>query len=441
MRLLFSTTQWGFFILTGSLVAPVVVAAAFHLNDLETVGLLQRTFIVVGLSSILQALLGHKLPILEGPAGVWWGVFILLANNVSAAVTTGSIMQSLEMGLLFSGLLLMSLSFFNVLNVIKKWFTPAVTGTYLLLLIFQFSASIVKGMLGISLSQPHINFKVALLAILTLIVTIYCGRCKYRVLQSYSILFGVAFGFALFSVLGLKKSIALQTHTWFTWPKLFAWGPPSFDIGMLLTAAVITLLLLINLIASIVIVEKAVQRKAEAVYNKAGIVMGVNQMLSAVFSAVGCVANSHTAGFISATQMTKRLPFILGCLAIILVGFFPPITVLLASIPTPVAFAVILYPFSHLLAAGLREYESSLKNQDQMFVITLSLIMGTGSMFIPAAAIADLNPILRPIVNNGLVIGVITAILLEQSIKIKSSISFKKQQRRSVYAANDKSIF
>ncbi|GGI43856.1 purine permease [Paenibacillus marchantiophytorum] len=449
IRLALASVQWAFFILTGGLVAPIVVAAAFHLTGPETVGLLQRTLAVIGVSSLLQVLFGHKLPILEGPAGVWWGVFILLASSVAAGPASVTLLQQMEMGLLISGVLILLLSVFRVIAHVKKLFTPVVIGTYLLLLIFQFSSSIVKGILGVGYSDSYIHAQIALPALATLVFTFICGRLKNVFFRNFSVLLGVMFGYALFGLLGLIPAFTVRQMS-LTLPSLFAWGKPEFNGGILLTTLVIALPLLINMIAAIVIVEKAAGRAAQNVYRRAGVVMGINQLLSGLFSAVGCVSNSHTAGFIASTQMTKRLPFILGCLIIIATSFFPFFTIALASIPVPVAFAVIFYSFTHLLTAGLREYEPILHEEKKLLVIGVALFAGVGSMFIPAASLAHTPDVMKPILNNGLIVGVLTSILFEQGIRGKDTFvswlqtrSNQQQtfrERNSKHGVNDQSV-
>ncbi|MFF2092992.1 purine/pyrimidine permease [Paenibacillus sp. NPDC058174] len=453
MRTLLDSLQWAFFLLTGGLVAPIVVAAAFQLSDAETISLLQRTLTVIGISSLLQVTLGHKLPILEGPAGVWWGVFILLAANLTPGASGTVLLRQMEMGLLLGGVIILLLSAFQVIRYLKKLFTPVVTGTYLLLLIFQFSSPIVKGILGVGYKDPYIHASIAAPAIATLLLTFLCGRSKTAWLRNYSALIGIAAGYSLFLLLGHIPALPKLPDTAVLIPQLFAWGKPLFDSGITLTTLVITLPLLINMIAAIVVMEKTIGLEPADRYRRSGIVMGINQMLSGAFSAVGCVSNSHTAGFVASTRMTRRLPFMIGCLLLIIAGCFPFLTAALASVPVPVAFAVIFYSFAHLLSAGLKELGAILQNEKKLTIVAFSLFAGVGSMFIPAASLAVLPDVLKPILNNGLVVGVLASIVLEQAWQFKDSLSSgsgsrfgswrRKQspiERSTGHAVNDQSV-
>ena len=92
----------------------------------------------------------------------------------------------------------------------------------------------------------------------------------------------------------------------------------------------VTLLLLTNMLASIRVVQKVVSKYEENAaserFKQAGIITGINQLLGGLFSAIGPVAISGSAGFIATTNIYKRLPFILGSSFIIVVSIFPKIT-------------------------------------------------------------------------------------------------------------------
>lgn len=430
MRVALSSAQWALFFLTGGLVAPIVVAAAFHLSDAETAQLIQRTFLIMGLSSLLQVSFGHRLPILEGPAGIWWGVFILLSGGATSEGTLVPLLRQMEAGLLVVGLLLLLVSAFNVIHRIKSLFTPTVTGIYLLLLVFQFSSSIVKGMLGIGYRGSDLHPAVALLALFTLVVTFWLGRSKLRGLSDYAVFIGIVLGYVLFRLFGLIPSWTLSNLSLFSLPKVFAWGTPMADSGIILTSLIIALPLLINMIAAIVIMEQTLGTKTNPVYRSAGFVTGITQLLSGLFSAVGCISNSHSAGFVASTGMRSKLPFVIGCLILMSAGFLPIFAAALATVPVPVAFAVILYSFAPMLATGLKQFGSVLLDEKKLTLISVSLMFGVGSMFIPAVSLIHVPDVIKPILGNGLVVGVLLAIALEQIRERKDRYTSMRQKRR-----------
>ncbi|MGA4721280.1 purine/pyrimidine permease [Fictibacillus nanhaiensis] len=425
MKLTFSSLQWMVFILAGSLVAPIAIGDAFGMTQAETAELLQRSFLIIGASAILQALFGHKLPINEGPAGLWWGVFTVYAGIVaSGALTVADGLQQLTAGMLISGILFLLLGLFRIISSVRALFTPLVTGTYLILLVSQLSGSFIKGMLGIGYLQEGADTKVALTSLFILILSIVLGKSRVKWLRSYSILISLLLGWGLFKLLNLTKE-TMHSHTTFAFPELFAWGMPELSSGTIITSLFVGMLLLTNMVASINVVEKAYETENKDYepinYNRSSIMMGINTWIAGLFSAVASVPISGAAGFILTTRMFSKLAFILGNALIILISFFPPLTFFFAGIPAPVGYATIFLPFSSMIGLAFKEYKSELKSENNLFIISTSLMVGIGSLFIPAAALKEWPNIIVTLLSNGLIMGMLNCMILEQFYKRRNS--------------------
>lgn len=425
MKLTFSSLQWMVFILAGSLVAPIAIGDAFGMTQAETADLLQRSFLIIGVSAILQALFGHKLPINEGPAGLWWGVFTVYAGIVaSGALTVADGLQQLTAGMLISGVLFLLLGMFRIISSVRALFTPLVTGTYLILLVSQLSGSFIKGMLGIGYLQEGADIKVALTSLFILILSIVLGKSRVKWLRSYSILISLLLGWGLFRILNLTKE-TMHSNTTFAFPELLAWGMPELSSGTIITSLFVGMLLLTNMVASINVVEKAYETEKKDYepinYNRSSIMMGINTWIAGLFSAVASVPISGSAGFILTTKMFSKLAFIIGNALIILISFFPPLTFFFAGIPAPVGYATIFLPFSSMIGLAFKEYRSELKSENNLFIISTSLMVGIGSLFIPAAALKEWPNIIVTLLSNGLIMGMLTCMILEQFYKRRNS--------------------
>lgn len=418
MKLTLSSAQWAVFMLASIVVAPLSIGAAFGMSQPEIAELLQRTFFIMALTSLLQGIFGHKLPLLEGPAGLWWGVFLMFAGFVSEqGENANTILRSLELGLLVSGFLFIILGVFRLMNAIKILFTPLVTGTYLILLVAQLSGSFVNGVFGVGYLSKGVDPVVAICAVITLIFTVMLSRSRNRFLSSYSVLISIAFGWLLFAVLGIAKPVNVEIDQWFTLPDVFAWGAPSFDIGVVLTSIFTAFLLMANMVASINVVADVADHKEKVSYDRSGFIMGINQMLTGIFSAVGGVPMSTAAGFVATTKIKKRLPFLIGSAVVLIISLFPAVMSFFASIPVPVGYATIFLSIASLAGLALAQFRSVLGDEKSRFIISLSLMAGFGTLFVPEEAWSALPSAVTSILDNGLVTGVLVCIILEQGMK------------------------
>ncbi|MCE5171140.1 purine/pyrimidine permease [Paenibacillus profundus] len=423
MKLFFSSFQWVVFILAGSLVAPLAVGHAFGFAPEEISSFMQRTFLLIGVSGLLQTLFGHRFPIMENPAGLWWGVFSVYAGLIaSGTLGLDAGLKQLEMGMFLAGIIFVAIALLRCTEAITKLFTPLVVGTYLLLLVAQLSGSFMKGMMGIGyLSSDQINLRVAIPALITLVISMLLPRSSRPFLRNYSVLISLCIGWLLFLALGVTEPPA-SSGTWFAAPQPFAWGMPEFDVGIGVTAVFISLLLITNMMTSIRVMEgvmkDAGKQQQPIAYNRTMLIMGANTTLGGIFSAMGCVPISGTAGFVMATRIYQRLPFIIASIFMMAISFFPALTAFFSSIPMPVGYATIFIPFASMIGIGLKEFQAVPMDDRNRFIVGVSLMIGIGCMFIPASAVGELPGMLKTLANNGIILGMVLCIAMEQGSRL-----------------------
>lgn len=411
-----------------SVIVPVAVASSYGLDSASTVEFVQRTLFVLGIAGILQTIFGHRLPVLEAPAGLWWGVFSLYAGLGS--VLFGSQTETLrvfQFAFLLSGVLFILLSVFGLVEKLSRLFTPTVVGIYLILMVIQLSAPFLQGMFGLNGDQEVVDSKVFLLSFV--IVVVSYAFMKMPKVGHYSVLFSIIFGWLLFYVFGLAKPVT-SVNEMIKLPEIFAFGAPRIESNIIVMVIFITLLLLANMLATVSVVQQVMERRKVTVdknrLKQAGFVSGINQLLSGLFSAVGPVPVSSSGGFIETTKITGKKPFIFGSLAIILISMFPPFTSFVAAIPEAVGYAALFPIFASTISLALREF-STVENKQHLFqVVGISLFAGAGVMFIPSEAFSEMPPALVSVLSNGLVLGGILAVTTDRLLNRRT----RKQQER-----------
>lgn len=419
MKTIVSAIQWMAFIIAGSIVAPIAIADVFQLNEIQTTGLVQRTMFVLGLAGFLQALFGHRLPINEGPAGLWWGVFTIYAGLSAALFSTNiETLQALQGAMIISGIVFFLLSFFKLIDRLAKLFTPVVSGIYLLLLVMQLSGSFLNGMMGIGGGKNEVDLKVAFFSLVLVGLTFYLTRHNIKWISQFAILISLGTGWLLFSLFDLGESFNRYNGPVFALPDILAFGKPVFDTGLMVTAVFITFLLITNMLASIrvtgQVLKKMGSENGDLRYRASGYIAGINQLLGGVFSAIGSVPISGAAGFISTTGITKLTPFIISSLLIIAGSMLPPVMSIFAALPAPVGYSVTFVIFANMIGIAFSEIDREQDQHRTRVVIGISMLAGVGAMFVPAEAFRSTPPILVSILNNGLILGTLLAVIVDQ---------------------------
>ncbi|OYD07221.1 purine/pyrimidine permease [Paludifilum halophilum] len=413
----FGSLQWFVFMVSNVVAMPIVIGEIYRLPEPEVADLMQRAFFIIGVTSLLQGWFGHRLPIADGPAGIWLGVFVIMGD---AAVRQGSdlgmTLRSLESGMLMTGMLLALLGLTGFLRRMIALFTPLVTGVYLLLLVFQLSGVFLQGMLGIRGDPPRLDGWTTLLSFGVMLLVILLSVKGKGWMKNYSILIGIGVGWSAFGIMGLSPTPP-QTDSWFRLPEVFAWGPPLLDPGMLLSGVLIAVVLLSNIVASVAAVDQVVHGKDRVdrrSLDRGGLFNGVGNMLAAVFSSVGMVPLSNSAGFIQVIHQRRMRPYRIAGVMLVAVSLVPVLTTFLAGLPSPVTYAVLLASFTQIVGIGVRNVVDGPLDQRRMTILGTSLMIGVGLLFVPPEVFRTFPSVVQLITSNGLLVGTVVAMLMER---------------------------
>ncbi|MFB5192996.1 purine/pyrimidine permease [Alicyclobacillus fastidiosus] len=421
--LILSSVQWFVFSLANVITVPIVLGHAFGLSESGIALYTERSFFICGLVGLLQALIGHGYAIIEGPAGMWWGVFLVLIQMTKDEHgSLQSLLQDLEFGLIIAGVVFIVLGATGLLAWIRKLFTPVVTGTFLVLLALQVSKSLVEGVLGIGFrNRPTFSPEIALLSVLLMVLTIFLMFKARGIIQSIAVLIGLVVGWIVYAMLGLVDTPHTAAAV-FSVPSVFPFGPPKFHMGVSITCVITAVILLSNLIASVQAFAGAAHEiPSSRAYNRGSVLTGVGTALSGIFGVAGVVPLTAAASLVALTGIASRLPFIIASAAVALLGFFPFIGQWVATLPAPAGYAILFTVFAQLLGFGLRDYKQLALDQRDVFVISIAVLTGVGIYFIPATAWLGLPAVLSYLLDNGLIIGIVLVLIFEHVVFRRSA--------------------
>jgi xanthine/uracil permease len=70
--------------------------------------------------------------------------------------------------------------------------------------------------------------------------------------------------------------------------------------------------------------------------------------------------------------------------------------------------------FSQMVGIGVSSVLKETLDQRRLTILGLALTIGTGDMFLPQAIFSGLPTVLQYIAGNGVLVGILTALILEQ---------------------------
>ena len=107
----------------------------------------------------------------------------------------------------------------------------------------------------------------------------------------------------------------------------------------------------------------------------------------------------------------------------ILLAFFPKVVAVLLTIPLPVMGTVLLYLMATQVAAGLGMIQTtkSVATFKDGLILGIPIMFNIVLSFAPQQAVDAIPALIRPIVGNGFVMGIIIILLLEHLLLKRES--------------------
>ncbi|MGM0852121.1 MAG: purine/pyrimidine permease [Bacillota bacterium] len=413
VRIALQSFQWLMFLIGTSIALPIVIGSVFGLSEIEISGLMQRTLFLVALGSILQIVIGHSLPIIEGPAGSWVSVFVILAAFSKQIGLSVEESLSLGMGsLALAGCILILMGLVKNKSFYQRVFPPLVSGVFLFLLAIQLSGIFFKGM--IVQEEGNVDWKLTMLAIFVFIFIVVLSIKAKGWGKQFSLLIGIIVGWVVFAMFGgASNPIGQRDLNSVDLPALFSWGPPAIN-GSIITATILfSFTLILNNIAAIDSMYEVYDgekiNKQDSI-RRGFVVGGINHWLSSIFSALAIVPLPVTSGFVQTTKQRSGLPFLIAAGSLLLISFMPQVVHVVSTLPVAVASAALLSTIVNMFIISLKKITSMELKQKELSIIGISLLGGTSLFFQSPDLFRDLQSSLQIVMSNGLIVGTVVVI-------------------------------
>ncbi|MFA7198477.1 MAG: solute carrier family 23 protein [Methanoculleus sp.] len=373
---------------------------------------LQKLFLLSALVLLMQIYLGHRLPLVLGPATV-------LLIGILASLESG--FAAINASILIGGLLLAGIAAAGLFEHLKRLFTPRVIAVVLMLIAFTLAPTILNLITDGGGTVPATQTFLFALAF-ALILFVANGLLKgigKSTLALWAIIFGTFSYIVLFGPVPLPpEGTALLALP----PGLLA--PLALpDAGVLAAFLICFLALAINDLGSIQSVGGLLGADKMGERTNRGVaITGLGNAAAGLIGVIGPVNFSLSPGVIAATGCASRFALVPAGIALALMALSPLAIGSLASIPGPVIGVVLTYVMASQIAAGLMlgQESGAVRTFDEGLIIGIPLLLGTVVAFLPADVAAGFPALIRPLIANGFVVGIITVLALEHIVYRRS---------------------
>lgn len=383
---------------------PVVLTSTFVAPAGEVVFFTQKLFAICGVTIIIQVLCGHRLPLVAGPAAV-------LLMGVIAAASQGHGASTIYPSMVIGGALVTLLAAVGAMKYIQKIFTPRIVAAIVILISFTMAKPIV----GLIFADKAHAGLALVSAIVGVAVMAWANKILRGIWKSMVVILAMILGSIFYyAMTGFPRSFVADTVA----PQLFV-SEWHLDTGVIIAFLFCYIALLINQVGSVQSLGEFVAApNMDKRQNRGLLVTGIMNIVSGTAGVPGVVDYSLSPGVVASTSCASRYTMIPAAVAMILLALFPQAVAVLLTIPQPIMGIVLLYLMATQVAAGLEIMHSTkavLSFQDGL-ILGIPIMLTVVLSFAPAEAMSAVPSLLRPIVGNGFVMGIIVVLILEHFV-------------------------
>lgn len=397
----------------GIVAVPLILATAIDLPQEQVVYIINASFFMCGVATLLQAVgvwkFGARLPIVQGTTFASVTPMILIGEAHGLPGIYGSI--------IVAGLLtVLAAPYFSKL---LKLFPPVVAGSVITVIGISLMPVAINwaaggvGSEGFG-SPGNIGMAFAVLLVILAITRIFRGF-----VGRIAILLGLVIGTAAAAAVGMADFGAVGEASWVGANLPLRFGMPEFYLVPIISMTLVMLIVMVETTADILAIGEITEKRIRPEDVARGLrADGLSTAVAGFFNAFPFTAFAQNVGLVRFSGVKSRFVVATGGVILLLMGFFPKLAALVASIPLPVLGGAGLVLFGTVAAAGIQTLSRvDLTDNRNLIIVAVSVAFG----IIPAAVpdFYDGFPeAVRMIFESGITAASVAAIVLNLAFNI-----------------------
>ncbi|MCS0790118.1 purine permease [Cytobacillus firmus] len=391
----------------GAVIVPLIVGPAIGLTAQQLAYLISIDLFTCGIATLLQVIggrhFGIRLPVILGCTFTAVGPMIAIGNLQGITAIYGAIIAS--------GIIVMILSQF--MSKIMKFFPPVVTGSVVAIIgvsLIPVAMNNAAGGLG---SPEYGSAQNLFLAAFTLVLIILMNRFFKGYMRAISVLLSLVAGTITAYFMGLVSFAEVSQASWFHVVQPFYFGFPTFNASAILTMTLVAIVSMIESTGVFLALGNVCERKLDSKDIKKGLrAEGLAVVIGGIFNAFPYTSFSQNVGLVALTKVKTRNVVIAAGVILMVLGLLPKVAALTTIIPMAVLGGAMIPMFGMVISSGIRMLSVvDFSKNENLLIVACSIGIGLGSAVVPQI-FESLPTSARLLVENGIVLGSITAILL-----------------------------
>jgi xanthine/uracil permease len=393
---MFYAVVWGY----------ALVGIEMGFESAELTRYMSAVVLTIGLSTLIQAWMGHGLAMVSGPN-------IIPSLAIIAAITAGGAEYARHafMAQAIAGVAVLALGLFGVTRFIRKVWSPLILGSMVLVVGLAIAG---QGLTLLTESGLGWPFFAGLLLALAGTYMALRGPGVWATLPPL-IVIGVGYlGFMLF---GNFNWDLVTNAPLFVLPQAFPYGLTMPPMDLIAIMIVVNLMAALNLFGNLdgytkVVGEELTDRRSNRSISVLGV---VETILPGVLGTPATVAYGENLGIVMLTRVAARAFIIVASIIFIVLAFIGPMGGLMAAMPGPVAGAVLLGIASTVIGIGAQIMTSAgAFDRREQALVGFSVFLSLGLSLLPKETWEGAPRILITIFSNPVISVILFVMFFEK---------------------------
>jgi Xanthine/uracil permeases len=245
-------------------------------------------------------------------------------------------------------------------------------------------------------------------ALLILVISIW-GR---GFLKQIAVLLGIVVGSVMAAMMGTMGFAEVHNAHWFQIPQPFYFATPKFEWSSIIIMILASLTCMIESTGVYYALGEITHRELGEKDLQHGYASeGIAAILGGIFNTFPYSTFSQNVAIVQLSGIKKNKPVYFSAFLLIILGLIPKVGAIATLIPTSVLGGAMLIMFGTVGAEGIKMLTKVEMNNNNLLIIAVSIGLGLGVTVQPTL-LHLLPSTVQTILNNGLVVGSFSAIIL-----------------------------
>ncbi len=382
----------------GAIAVPLIVGGALRLPKDQIAFLINADLFACGLATLIQCIgfwrFGIRLPVVMG-------VTFAAVGPLVAMAASGMDITGIFGAVIVAGVFTVTVAPFA--SRLVRYFPPLVTGTIITVI------GITLLRIGINWAGGGVGAKnFGDLATILVINKLFTGF-----VANIAVLLGLILGFAAAMALGTVDFAGVYDADWVALVYPFRFGTPRFELGAIVSLCVVMIVVMVESTGMFLALGEICNKKIGPPEIARGLAAdGLGTIIGGVFNTFPYTSFSQNVGLVGVTGVRSRWVVAVAGGILIALGLLPKLGTIVASIPQPVLGGAGLVMFGMVAATGIKILARvDYGPRHNLLIIAISIAVGMIPLVAPTF-FAQVPRWLSPVVNSGITLAAISAVLL-----------------------------